>query len=1031
MNLFQYVRRHARAFLFTIFVLVASGIVMTLNLPISLFPDVTFPRIVILADNGEEPPERMLVEVTKPLEEVASSIPGVRTVRSITSRGGTEISIGLDWGSDVLQTLQLLQGRIANIRNGLPSTASVFAQQMMVSVFPIHGYSLTSDTFSLVELRDIALYQIRPALLRVKGVSSVEVFGGDTREFLVTVSPERLTAYHLDIRQVADAVQNTNFVSSSGLVDNNYQLYLSLVSGLLKTSEDIQNVTVANRNGVPIKVSDVASVKPSVADKYIRTTAHGQDAVLINVLKQPTGSTVEIRNGITKAFAALKLPAGVRIENFYDQGDFIMSSIMGTRDSIIIGIALAMIVVFLFLRSWRVSLVILTVVPATIAATFAGLYAVGLTINIMTLGGIAAAVGLIIDDAIVIIEYVFAHFKKLSERGERGVGLFADTAAESIHELMPAIIGSTASTIVIHIPLAFLGGVTGAFFASLSITMVLAMLISFVFSITLAPLLAMLVIRDEDVHRELEHQQHRSRFAEWHNRFLRTLLHYRLLVIPLAFVLVLATYGLYFRIGTDFMPEMDEGTFVLDYWTPPGTSLTETNRILMKVERFLMSTPEVESYSRRTGLQLGFFLTEQNTGDFLVKLRKKRSRSIEEVMDEVRGHIESTEPNLRVEFGQLMMDVIGDLTNNPEPVEIKLFGEDAAMLRTKAEEATRLIETIPGVVDAFNGIVIAGPSLIVNVDPVKASIAGLNAADVRDELETIMKGRVDTKIQRGEKLIGIRVRYPDTYRTDLETIEKLRFTNSSGILVPLRSIATVEKTAGQAELRREGLKQMVAVTARISGRDLGSTIAEIQSKLAQRLYLPPDVTVEYGGVYQTQQESFRGLLIVAISAFMLVFIVLLFEFGEFAVPLSIFIVNVMSLFGVLFALFITGVTFNISSFVGIIMIIGIVAENAIFVMHKVRALQSEGASLDDALVEASRVRARPIFMTTLAAVFALLPLSMGFGAGSQMQQPLAIAVIGGFSLSSILLLFGLPLIYRLMKSGNSAENPDGRTPEPS
>jgi len=1014
-NLFAYVRRHAKAFLFAVFVLVASGIATMLNLPISLFPDVTFPRIVVLADNGEEPPERMLVEVTKPLEEVASSVPGVRTVRSITSRGGTEISIGLDWGNDVQQTLQLLQGRIANIRNELPPAASVFAQQMMVSVFPIHGYSLTSDTLSLVELRDIALYQIRPALLRVKGVSAVEVFGGDTREFLVTVSPGRLAAYHLDIRRVADAIQNTNFVSSSGLVDNNYQLYLSLVSGLLKTSDDIRHVTVATKNGVPITVADIATVKPSVADKYIRTTAHGQDAVLINVLKQPTGSTVEIRNGITKVMASMKLPAGVRFENFYDQGDFIMSSITGTRDSILIGIALAMVVVFLFLRSWRVSLVILTVVPATIAVTFAGLYAVGLTVNIMTLGGIAAAVGLIIDDAIVIIEYVFAHFKTLSDRGERGVSLFADTATETIHELMPAIVGSTASTIVIHIPLAFLGGVTGAFFASLSITMVTAMLISFVFSITLAPLLAMIVIRDTDVHRELEHQEHRSGFAIWHDRVLRSFLRYRMAIIPVAFFLVLGSYWLYGRIGTDFMPEMDEGTFVLDYWTPAGTSLNETNRILMKVERMLMAMPEVESYSRRTGLELGFFLTEQNTGDFLVKLKKKRSRSIEEVMDDLRERIETTEPNLRMEFGQLMMDVIGDLTNNPEPVEIKFFGEDASLLRAKAHEASELIQTIPGVVDVFDGTVIAGPSFIVHVDPVKAARAGLNPAEVRDELETIMQGRVDTKIQRGEKLIGIRVRYPDAYRTDLDKIEQVRFTNASGILVPLHSIATVEKTGGEAELRREGLKQMVAVTARISGRDLGSTIGAIQSKLEKDLYLPPDVTVEYGGVYQTQQESFRGLLIVAISAFLLVFIVLLFEFGEFAVPVSIFVVNVMSLFGVLFALFITGVTFNISSFVGIIMIIGIVAENAIFVMHKVQALQRQGVGIDDALVEASRMRARPILMTTLAAVFALLPLSMGIGAGAQLQQPLAIAVIGGFSLSSILLLFGLPLLYRLMR----------------
>ncbi|HEY6951120.1 MAG TPA: efflux RND transporter permease subunit [Bacteroidota bacterium] len=1015
MSPFEYVRRHAKAFLFTVTILVISGVALTLNLPISLFPDITFPRIVVLADNGEQPAERMMVEVTKPLEEVASSVPGVRIVRSITGRGATEISIGLDWGSNVQQTLQMLQGRIANIRNELPPTASITAEQMMVSVFPIHGYSLTSDTLSQVELRDIALYQIRPALLKVKGVARIEVMGGDTREFLVTVVPEKLAAYHLDIEQVADAIQKTNFVESSGLVDNNYQLYLSLVSGLLKDVDDISAVPIAVQHGVPILVSDVAVVKPSVADKFIRTTAHGQDAVLINVLKQPTGSTVQIRDDITKEFATLNLPRGVRIENFYDQGDFIMSSILSTRDSILIGIVLAMVVVFLFLRSSRVSLVILSVVPATIACTFACLSTVGLTINIMTLGGMAAAVGLIIDDSIVVIEYVFTNLKKNNANGITGGALFAETASGSLHELMPAIIGSTASTIVIHIPLAFLGGVTGAFFASLSITMVFALLISFVFSVTLAPLLAMFVVRDRDIQHEIAHQHHHSKFSEWHEKVLRRLLARKFAVIPIALIVLLGAYVIYSQIGSDFMPEMDEGTFVLDYWTPPGTSFSETNRILMKVEHLLLSIPEVDTYSRRTGAELGFFLTEPNTGDFLVKLKKKRSRSIEEVMSEVRTSIESTEPNLRVEFGQLMMDVIGDLTNNPQPVEIKLFGDDIHLLQAKAEEVTRVIETVPGVVDAFNGIVITGPSFIVNVDPIRASLAGLNAAEVRDQLETIMHGRIDTKIQKGEKLIGIRVRFPDAYRFDVDKIGQLQLTNPTGVLVPLGNIATVEKTAGQPEIHREGLRQLVAVTARIAGRDLGSTIAEIQKAVAAGIYLPKGMTLEYGGVYQTQQESFRGLLLVAIAAFMLVFIVLLIEFGEFAVPVSIFIVNMMSLFGVFAALWLTGVTFNISSFVGIIMIIGIVAENAIFVMHNVKALQKEGVALDDALIRASHLRARPILMTTLAAVFALLPLSMGFGAGAQMQQPLAIAVIGGFSVSSFLLLYGLPVIYRLLR----------------
>ncbi len=1016
MTLFGFFQKHARAILFTISVLVVSGAAVTTTMPVSLFPDVTFPRIVVLADNGEEPAERMMIEVTKPLEEAVTSIPGVQYVRSATGRGSTEISVGLDWHSNVLQTLQFLQGRIANIRNELPATASVQAEQMTVAVFPVLGYSLTSEKLSAVELRDIALYQIRPALLRVNGIARVEVTGGDTREFWVVTSPEKLASYQIDVRQVSDAIARTNQLTGSGLLEHNHRLYLSLVSGILADVGDIGSVVVAYRNGVPIRVEDLGVVKPAVADKFIRTTANGRDAVLINVMKQPTASTVRISQDIVEALAHLRMPPGVRFENFYDQGDFIRSSIRATRDSIIIGIILAMVVLVVVLRSWRISIVIMLVVPATIATTLVCLSAIGLSLNIMTLGGIAAAVGLIIDDAIVVIENMF---RRLSEGRTQLVGgkiLFSDAASGSLQNMMPAILGSTASTIVIHIPLAFLGGITGAFFASLSITMVCAMLISFVFSISLAPLLASLILTDGDIARQVALEERTSRFERWYRGAMGWALRNRLLVIPAGIALAAATWMLYAEVGTDFMPSMDEGTFVLDYNSPPGTSLSETNRMLMNVERMLMTIPEVESYSRRTGTQLGFFLTEPNNGDYLVKLKKARSRSIDEVMEEVREKVETMEPSLRIEFGQLMTDVIGDLTSTPSPIEIKLFGDDAALLDQKAQEVRNLIETVPGVVDAFDGVVISGPSFVVHVDSLKAAMAGMTVEDVQKELDHVLRGVVRTSVQKGEKLIGIRVRYPDKYHVDLENVADLSLTTPEGLLVPLKNIATFERTGGQPEVHRDGLRRLLAVTARISGRDLGGVMDEIRRKLAGRFTLPAGMQMEFGGIYQTQQESFRGLLMVAIAAFMLVFIVLLFEFGEFAVPLSIFVINVLSLFGVVAALWIAGVTFNISSFVGVIMIIGIVAENAIFEMHVLHELLGRGIDLDSALIGAALARKRPILMTTVAAVLALLPLAMGIGGGgAQMQRPLAIAVIGGFSLSSILLFFVLPLVYRLLK----------------
>ncbi len=1014
-----FLRRHAKAFLFLTLVLALSGAVMSGLMPVSLFPDITFPRITILADNGEQPVERMMAEVTKPLEEVSSSLPGIREVRSVTGRGSTEISLFLDWNANVLQSLQTLQGKISAIRNTLPPSAAVQAEQMTVSVFPVMGYSLASSQRSLVELRDIALYQIRPALLRVPGVAKVEITGGKTREYLVACRPDKLQSYGITPLQVSEAISKSNQVSASGLLEDNYQIYLTLASESLQGLEGILKATVAVKNGVPIPVSAVAEVRSSIQDELIRTTAQGGEAVLITVLKQPQGSTVSIGAEIAARFSGLKLPPDIHVENFYDQGDFIRGSISSTKDSILIGMALAMIVLFFFLRSWRVTLVIAIVVPCTLAATFAILHMLGQSVNIMTLGGIAAAVGLLIDDSIVVLENIFYHMAHGEAQQAVSQEGFRKAADLSLKEMSAAILGSTATTLVIYIPLAFLGGLTGSFFAPLSITMVIALTLSFVLSVTLTPLLASKFIGKKDIERERKKEGRHSAFGARYERLLHGLLGLKWLIVPAAVIVLAGTWLIYRNVGSGFLPDMDEGTFILDYESPPGTSLAETGRMLAKVDRILMAIPEVESYSCRTGTQLGFFLTEPNSGDYTVKLRKQRARGIEDVISEVRGKIEGSLPTLRVDFGQLMADVIGDLANNPSPIEIKIFGEDQALVQNTAKEVKAKIESVHGVVDAFAGIVISGPSFLIHIDERKAALAGFAPGEAAENLEIVQSGKADSHVQIGEKLIPIRVRYPDEYRGSMEKLKGLVLLTAQGNPVPLNRIADFEVVPGQAELRRNGLRPFVAVTARIEGRDLGSTVAEIQSLLKKDLRLPPGMSLEFGGLYETQQESFLGLLWVAVIAVLLVFAVLLIEFREFTVPVSILIINAMSLFGVVAALWITGVSFNVSSFVGLIMIIGIVAENAVFLMHYVHLAQAEGMDLEAALVHAVRIRTRPILMTMLAAVSALLPLSLGLGAGSQMQQPLAIAVIGGFAISSFLLLFGLPMVYLILKGGSA------------
>ena len=1011
MKLYEFISSHRKAVFFLVAVFSVGGIVSLFHMPIALFPNIDFPRIVMIADNGEEPADRMMIDVTRPLEEAARAVPGVTKVRSATSRGSSEIDINFEWGTDIVQALQLLQGKVSSIRNELPPTVSIDMERMNAAVFPIEGFSLTSDSIDQVQLRDLAYYVIRPALMRINGIAEVVVVGGKKREFLVKINPQRLESYGLSANDVSSAIDKTNFVSATGLAERNYQIYLTLVDGLYKGLDDIRNTVVDFRNGIPITVGDVASVEPSEKTEYIRVTADEKPAVLINIVRQSAGNTVEIGRQVREQLASMKnvIPSNVKMKYFYDQGDFISSSIGSARDSIVVGLLLAIVVIFVFLRSFRIGSVAVITVPAVFASALLFLYVLGNTLNIMTLGGIAAAVGLVIDDNVVMIENIFRNMRYERENERRVV-------AESMREILPAIIGSSLSSIIVFAPFAFLYGVTGAFFKPLAITMAVSLAVSMVYSLTLVPLLAEKLITRTDVALEISREQRsRHRLSNAYDAALKSLLKRSYLGPIFAIVVLGGTFLLYSNIGSDFMPQMDEGSFVLDYNSPPGTSLDETNRMLMQVEKIIMSIPEVDSYSRRTGTQLGFFITEPNNGDFLIKLKKSRKRSVFEVIDQLRQKIETEEPALRIDFGQAMQDLIGDLTNSPAPIEIKIFGPNQDVVEEKAKEVASLLQNVPGVVDVFDGIVISGPSIVIHPDPVLAARAGFSMAEIHSQLRTIMEGTADTYVLNGEKLIGVRVRYPDQYHSVLQDIQSVRLKSPNGFYVPLSSVASVEILKGQSEVDREDLKLMLPVSARISGRDLGSTIAEIKKVLKANLVLPQGVTYSFGGVYQSQQESFRSLLFVLIAASLLVIALMIIEFESFSVPVAVFSTNLTSLFGVLLALAVTGITFNISSFVGMIMMVGIVHENGVFIVHMMQEIGEKDGYAIDSIVRACKVRARPILMTTFAAVFALMPLALGIGAGAQMQQPLAVAVIGGFLLSSFLLLFELPALYVFLR----------------
>jgi CzcA family heavy metal efflux pump len=1010
--------RFSRPIIFVIVAMVVIGVYLAFTIPVAVFPSTDFPRIVVGVDSGVAPIDQMEVTVTRPIEEALNSVPGLESVRSITSRGSADINLFFNWGVDMFQTLQYVNAAVARTQSTLPATAKITTNRLTFAAFPIIGYSLTSDTIPQTSLWELANYTIKPRLNRVNGVSMVVVQGGQVPEFQIEPDPAKLLQAQVSVPAILDAVSKSNLIDSPGLLENNHELSLALVTGQTRTPEEISNIVVKTTPaGIPIRVGDIANVTPSVMPVYTIVTANGKPAVLLNLFRQPDSNTAAVADAVNAELQQIRktLPSGVRLESFYDQSTLVRDSIASVRDAILVGLILAAIILVLFLRDWGSSLVAGLVIPATIAITLIFLRTLGESFNLMTLGGLAAAVGLVIDDAIVVVENIVLHRDSGQTR--------AEAIRSALREIRIPLVGSTITPIVVFLPLITITGVTGTFFRALAITVGTALLTSLALALTWTPTLSHYLLRKKpsegstatDLHGQDATTGLMGRLTNLYGRALRATLSYPVLLILASVALIAGSYFCYNALGSDLLPEMDEGGFILDYLMPAGSSLGDTNQVLLGVEKILKSTPEVEGTSRRTGLQLGLFaVTEANTGDFSVKLKRDRDRGVDEVISEVRKKVNDEYPQLDVEFIQLLQDMIGDLTSSPEPIEIKLFSQNPGLLREWAPKVGDAIKKISAVKDVKNGIenTISGPAIMMRVDPVVAARAGFTPQEVELDASAILQGEpAPPPAVVNDRSYTIRVRFPDNTRTSLEQIRNTLITsNATGKVATLGSLAVFENQAGQTEVRRENLQRVVAVTGRFEGVSLGKGIEAVQQAVAG-LNIPASIRVVYGGTYAEQQKSFRDLLFVLMLAVILVFTVLLFEFGGFAAPVAILASALLSTSGVFLALLITGKTFNISSFMGLIMVIGIVAKNGILLLDADQRSRAEGASARDAMIEAGERRLRPIIMTALATVAGMIPLSLALGAGSQMLQPLAIAVIGGILASMVLSLIVTPAVH--------------------
>ncbi|HUV66399.1 MAG TPA: efflux RND transporter permease subunit [Sedimentisphaerales bacterium] len=1008
----QFASHHAASITFVVLSLCLGGIYSATRISSSVFPQTNFPRVVILVDNGVMPSNEMMATITRPIEEAMKDIPGVVTIRDATGRGSAEVSVFFNWNVDMIQSELYVLSRLSQIRSTLPAAAVTNVFRLTFSAFPIIGVSLTSETRDITHLWEIGRYTLKPRFLRIPGVGRVDLVGGRTPEYHVIVEPLRLHAAGLSLSDVTESLIKKNLIAPAGMHEENHTLYLTVVDGRVRALEDIENFTITIVKGHPIHIKDFARVERGPEPVFNIVRADGKEAVLLNIRSQPEGGTLRIARQLKMELEQLKkeLPPDLKLAFFYDQSLIVQESVKSVWEAIVFGLFLSVIVLYLFLKDWGTTFVATLVIPTTVLITLVAMKAMGLSFNLMTLGGIAAAIGVIIDDGIVVVDAIY--YAKIATGVPR-----LQAVREGVGEIFRPLLGSTFTPVVVFIPLAFLDGIVGVFFRALALTMAVSLLISLLLALTFTPSMAAWFMGG--VYRnELKTQNTQGgivlRFFVWvYEHTLRIALAHRWITVGLCMLVLPAGIAIYGRLDSEFLPPMDEGGFVIDYVARPGTSLAETDRQLKQAEEILLTIPELESYSRRTGARLALAIAEPHTGDFLVKLKPDRKRKTEDVISELRHRFNVAVPSLQWEFPGILSDLIGDLMWAPKPIEVKLFSTDIEFLKREAPQIETEIKKVKGVVDTFDGLMITGPSLDLRLRSRDADRFGLTTDDVAAAVETAMLGQTASAVLEGDRLIDIRVVVDPCDVNRIASLKNLPLRSPGGTLVKLSQVVDIVEEPGQLELRREDLRQNVAVTARLEGRDLGSAMTEIRQRLSQDKSIPKG-TIEFGGLYQQQQESFRHLLVVLAMAIILVFTVLLMEFRSFAGPVSIVFGATLAMFGAVMALYISGTSLNVVSLLGAIIGVGIVAKNGILMLDFVGNLRGSGIDLEDALVRAGRRRLRPVLMTSGTTALGMLPLAYGIGSGADMLRPLAIAVIGAVCISVLLSLVATPTLYSIL-----------------
>lgn len=1004
-KLIESILHYRLAIIFVVCILLAGSIIFLTSMPAGVFPNATFPRILVQVERGYAPLTDMEITTTKPLEDALRNVEGVRIVRSKTSRGYAEIELYFDWNIDLMQAYQLVQAKISDVRGKLPPGTGILVRRMTTSAYPMSCYAVYSDWRNQRQLRNLAEFTIRPLLSGVRGVYRIEIVGGERPEFWVQLKPEKLAFYKLSPLQIENFLAQTNRVKFLGKISDKYRIHLGFQDDLLYTVDDIKNTILESRNGVPVKMGDLGTVSLTSKEEYIITTANWHRAALIDVLKQPNANGLAVGHKIDELINKLKnkLPKDIKLVKTYDQESFVKRSIKGVTENILVGIFIISLIVLIFLQSFRASWPIILFMPLVITLSFLFMRFFRLSINIMTLGGMAAAVGILVDNATVVVENIIRHHGQ-------GQPLKAAVVKGSA-EVLPPMFGATLTTVIVFVPIIFVTGLTGIFFKPMALTLAIAVSLSLLLAVGMAPVLASLFLKKESA---------RSRKTDFlailrkgYGQTLNFLLHHKIIVFILLAVILSLSIFFFSHLQTGFLPQWDEGAFVLNYKAPPGTSLQETNRLLVQLENIMKDEPSIEAYSRRTGRGIAH-RHPANEGDYLISLREKRKVTTFQVMDNLTRKAKSQIPGLYLDFVQVLPDRLKDLAGEEKPIDILVFGNNQAVIQKTAEDIYNRLKPIPGLVGLRLGEWPAEPEFDVEVNHEKAAQLGFRPGDVKKLAETALWGRVATYVKQGMRLVGIRLRYPELFRQNLDALKQLPLLSPNGAVVPLQQIAIIKVKEGQAAITHENGSLVVKVLTDISGRALGSVVKDIQ-KVLHQIKLPYGVSVSLGGDYQSQLNSFKQLLVALVMAGLLIFVILLFEFGRLRTALAIFLGTIFSFTFVILGLWLTGTHFDISSFMGAITVLGIVVNNGILLIDFAARYRRQGKSQIEALLLAGRIRLRPILMTNTTTIAGFLPLALQLGTGGEILQPFAVAVISGLVGSVFFSLIVIPILYQLLE----------------